>query len=56
MTNQEVANIAFIIYPHVMSQNCILRKLEKNKKALNNSAYHETAKADTTYQLVDSIL
>ena len=33
-----------------------IRKLWKNKKALNNTIYHDVAKDDTRYLMLDSML
>ena len=33
-----------------------LRKLEKNKKSLNSTMYHDIAKYDTRYLMLDSML
>ena len=33
-----------------------IRKIEKNKKALNGTIYHDIAKDDTRYLLLDSML
>ena len=40
---------------HEITHNSI-RKLEKNKKALNSTIYHDIAKDDTIYLMLDSML
>ena len=40
---------------HEITQNS-LRKLEKNKKSLNSNIYHDIAKDDTRYLMLDSML
>ena len=39
---------------HEITHNSI-RKLEKNKKALDNTIYHDIAKDETRYLLLDSV-
>ena len=34
----------------------IMRNLEKNKKALNSTLYHDIAKDDTRYLMLDSMI
>ena len=40
---------------HEITHNSI-RKLEKNKKALNSTLYHDIAKDDTRYLMLDSMI
>ena len=40
---------------HEITHNSI-RKLEKNKKALKSTLYHDIAKDDTRYLMLDSML